>query len=275
MIVYADIFILVNIYTDYFLLLAVEKFLRLQTKKYRIFLGAVVGGLSGLLSLLPLGQVMQWIILTVTGFAICAAAFYNKSFSSVIKPAACFLTFSALFSGIIALLINLVHIKAAVINGKVYFNISLVMLLVFTTAAYIISLFLEKLKGTRTPDKLFCHIDIENLGKSCSLLAKLDTGNDLREPFSSLPVMVISCEACADIIPESVKSYIEGKEPDGPLRLIPFSSVGGTGLLPCFKAQKVTVKDKTVACYIAVFKGSLSSSSYSAIINPAALENII
>ena len=52
-------------------------------------------------------------------------------------------------------------------------------------------------------------------------------------------------------------------------RLVPFNSLGGTGLLPAFKPEKIyTKKDKKLLeCYLAIYDGKLSSGSFNCLVN--------
>ena len=54
MTVYADVFVIVNLYIDFFLLWCVRRFLRLQAKGWRLVAGGLCGALCGLVSLFPM-----------------------------------------------------------------------------------------------------------------------------------------------------------------------------------------------------------------------------
>jgi len=95
-------------------------------------------------------------------------------------------------------------------------------------------------------------LTIAHQGRQAELFAKADTGNALREPFSGLPVIVCAAEAGAG------------------LRLVPFQTLGGDGLLPAFKPDRV-VAAKTgqeLECYLALSAKPLSAGQFSAIYNP-------
>lgn len=244
-----------------------------------MFLGAAIGGFSGLAALLPLPLILHWLLLFFSGCLVCFAAFYNGSWIALVKSSVTFFTFSLIFSGLIALLTEIFGINAAVVGGRVYFNISPVLLLIFTVISYIASELFERIKGRKAPDSIFCRLHIEGNGEHTEVLAKIDTGNTLNEPFSGLPVVVISCRAIQKILPAAVSDYIKsGKFPttsDG-FRLVPFSTVSGNGLLPAFRSDCISVKgsEKCLNCYIAVLNGEISASGYSALINPEALDFI-
>lgn len=276
MVIYADILVLVNIYIDYFLLLGVRRFLHLRVNTWRMVLGSVLGGLSGLLSLLPLPFAASFFLLLPAAALICFAVFWNGSPARYVKSTACFLAFSLLFSGLISLLIQIFALNAAVVGGRVYFDISPLLLLVFTILAYLVSLLLERIRGRSEPSSSYRRVIVEHQGGRVELFCKVDTGNDLREPFSGLPVLVAERACVEALLPKAVKGYLSHSPNGDGIRLIPYSTLGGPGLLPAFRPSRITEKKsgKPLNCFLAVFDGSLSASGYSALINPELLEFI-
>lgn len=83
-------------------------------------------------------------------------------------------------------------------------------------------------------------------GRRVSLPAVVDTGNVLVEPVSNLPVIVVERRA------------LQGLEAGRRPRPVPFTSVGGSGILPAFAADAVRVDGREVEAYIAVYDGALS-----------------
>ena len=98
----------------------------------------------------------------------------------------------------------------------------------------------------------------------------LDTGNLLTEPFSGLPVIVARRNSLVQVLP---KGFPTGQE-NGNLRVIPYSAVGGEGLLCAFRPQSVELRlgrrKQSVECYVAV-SDSLEGE-YDGIINPKLLD---
>lgn len=262
MIIYLDVFFIVNLYVNYFLLLAVKKFYRLRTKNRRIFLGALVGAFSSLINLLMLHDIINYILAIIFAVIICFVSFFQKDFKPLIKYFSAFLLISFAFCGIV-LMLSSVTSNVALIGSKVYFDISPIMLFLFTIIAYVISEILRRTRGTEENGNLFYKIVVEEKGEKFELFAKKDTGNTLKEPFSGLPVMV----AEKDFI-KKVKSM-----DDESFRLIPYHSLGGKGLLPAFKPEKIYDKKtgKNLECYLALYDGKLSTGSYNCLVNPEIL----
>lgn len=274
MVIYADILVLVNMYVDYFLLLAVGRYLHLKARGLRLFLASLLGGLTGLLAFLPVAKAIEWLLLFLSAVIICAAAFGLRKWRLLIKSSCCLFIFSLILSGAVFLLTELTGIRAAVVSGRVYFDISPLLLLFFTVAVYLVSLILEKLLGPRDDVRNLNFTVIETpLGKA-EILMKTDTGNSLHEPFSGLPAAVVELDALLPILPASLTEYFGGGNPREGLRLIPCSTLGGSTLLPAFRPEKFYLKeDKSeLNCYIAVTKSRLSSSSWKGLLSPEILD---
>ncbi len=273
MIIYADILFLVNLYIDYFILLGVKNFLHIEVKTYRLIISAVLGAAISLFSLLSLNFLISILLSISSSVAICIVAFGYDSIYKIIKTSVCFYSFSFIFSGIILALINIFNISGTIlIGGKVYFDISLIYLLLFTVLSYFISLLIDKIKG-RGQNKLnFYTINICHNNKNLSLRTKLDTENNLSEPFSGTPVIVAQKSLFSEIFPDLGDCLPEK------FRLVPFKSIGGNGLLPAFLPQEfyLVKNDKKIKInfYIALFEGSLSHGAYNSIIGEKISEYI-
>lgn len=90
-----------------------------------------------------------------------------------------------------------------------------------------------------------------------SVRALLDTGNHLTEVFSGSPVAVVRREAVESALPSSVLAAADALTPERHLRtarrfprrrpgisgirLVPYRSVGGKGLLPAFRPQSASL----------------------------------
>ena len=87
-----------------------------------------------------------------------------------------------------------------------------------------------------------------------SCIGKIDTGCNLKEPFSSSPVII------AD------KSVISVSEGEG-VRIIPYSAISGSSFLFAVKAESVTVDKKAVDKTVYIASAELNNPHFQAIIN--------
>lgn len=277
MTVYADILVIVNLYIDFFLLWCVKKSLRLRARNRRLALGALAGALCALTALIP--EQPGWLSLLLglaTALLTAAAAFAPLQPRMFCKATVCFWAYSFLLAGFFLFIIRFFSPgNVAVLGNTVYFGLSPFLLFFFTCAAYLVFTAVRKLFPGEAPSVRYCSLVVENLGGSAKLFAKADTGNALREPFSGLPVVVCEAESLRGIAPPAVLEFLEtGNAPAAlpaeKLRLVPFESMGGAGVLPAFRAERVCLA-KTGApldCYLALCRQKLSAGQFNALFNP-------
>ena len=104
---------------------------------------------------------------------------------------------------------------------------------------------------------MFCEVTIFINEKQKTIKAFIDTGNLLKDPISSMPVIVVEAVELEEIIPNQIivhlNEILEGKDTDilanlqqeymSKFRIIPFSSLGKqNGILLGFIADKVKIK---------------------------------
>ena len=175
-----------------------------------------------------------------------------------------FLFSSFVFLGIIIGLYLLFKSKLiAVNNSTVYFDIKARELLVCALFAYAVSSLVVRLYNRRVAKGELFMLEVFYGGKSISAFALSDTGNKLREPFSSGSVIILKSEVAGDLFK------------DAPFRLVPASTVNSSSYLKAYKPDKTVLKNSNGEevlenVYIAL-SDNIKSENYSAIINPEVL----
>lgn len=259
MTVYADVLVIVNLYIDYILLCLVRRFLNLAAPGYRLVLGALMGGLLSLVGLLPLPGWAGPPVAGLTAGLTALAAFAPLGKKLLLRCWLCLWGASFLLAGAVLFILQFVPAgHMALVGGAVYLDLSLPVLFFATCGAYALFWAAGRLlpRGSRDP---LAKLTVSNLGHTRTIYAKADTGCGLREPFSGLPVIVCERGALGELAPG------EG----GPMRLVPYGSLGGSGLLCSFRPDKVTGPGGTeLRCYIGITDVPLSSGQYSALYNP-------
>lgn len=273
MTVYGDVLVIVNLYVDFFLLWCTRKTLQLRGKTWRLLLGALIGAFCALACLIPQPW---WISLAwgaVSAALTTAAAFCPLSRRGFLKATLCFWTFSLLLAGFFLFLIRWIGPRnVAVVGHALYFDLSPLLLFLFTGGAYLVFWIFQKLFHREDLTQKICQLSIDLCGKTITLWAKADTGCGLREPFSGLPVIVCQASALEEALPPGIKdalktgceSTLEG------VRLVPFESVGGSGVLPALKPECVRrLPDNTpIRCYIAVWDREFPTGEFQALYGP-------
>lgn len=275
-IIYIDVLIAVNLFINYFLIISTAKFLHLKPTKLRMIFGEILGGIYSLYILLPpTNFFISLIVKFLMAASIIFAAFKFSGIKIFFKALICFYLINFAFSGImLALWCTLRPSGMAINNGVVYFSISPVILVVSTVITYLILKVINRIIGKRSFGKSTCEVKIIGENSEDLLTALIDTGNSLVEPFSGLPVVVVKKESIKNICPEEILSAEKISRIDGTaylnskLRMIPFKTISGEGLLPSFKPKSVIINGGAPReAYVAVCSGNILEKNCSAIIN--------
>lgn len=291
-VIYIDVLFCVNFIIDFLLILSVKKYLSMRTRYLRMLLGAAVGALSSFVILLPpLNEILSLIIRLVTALAVVFAAFFPTDKKSLMKATAAYFLITFSFCGASIAILMIFSPPIAIRNGAVYIDISPIMLVSAIFVCYLIMRVICRATGRSAPKREICRVVIKNNGKTTKLIAKTDTGNTLHEPFSNLPVIVAERDKIDELLPIEVAEFFarnkiykkqpamaatgskpfcdsENIYPSG-LRLVPYNSVGGEGILPAFRPSSVKIladgKEVDADAYIAVTERKLSET-FSALI---------
>lgn len=273
MTVYADVLFLVNLYVDFFLLWCDDRVLRLQTGVWRLLGGALTGALCSLACLLP-GQ-PAWASFLWGGISAvltAGAAFLPRPPRIFLQASLCLWGLSLLLAGLCLFLIQWAAPgNMAVVGHAVYLDLSPFFLFGGTVGAYGLFWLFQKLFRQEDLAGRTCRLLLEQGGKQVILWARADTGNTLREPFSGLPVIVCQAEALGDLAPPGWETLLQGELPEGnTLRLVPFDSVGGSGVLPAFRPERVCrlPEKKPLPCYVALWAQHFPAGEFQALYNP-------
>lgn len=273
-IIYIDTLIIINLYVNFLLLRACGVLLHRELKNLRCVLAASAGGISSLVILLPaLPATLNMCVKLLIGAALVFIAFGFGSLREFLKNSLIFLVISVSFAGLMLIL----HFFSAPLNmiynnGTVYFDISFMALLIFTAAAYFLIKLLRYLLDVRFASDKVYSVAFDYSGKSRSLSAIADSGNTLTDFFTGCPVIICDRSSCGDIFSE----LPDFNNPDNlehvkGIRLLPYSTINGSGLLPVFKPDKVKIGDKDVRALIGISKEDINKNGVNAIFNPKLL----
>ena len=140
-------------------------------------------------------------------------------------------------------------------NGIVYFDIDITFLVICSVIAYIVITLISKLTDKKAPKSKEYYIKIQTDKKTISCQGLMDTGNNLREPFSNYPVIMMDSTMFSDLFDENDK-----------MRLVPVTTDSGETLLKAYRPKLVEIGNyKTEKVYIAESLASLDE--YKVILN--------
>ncbi len=271
MTVYADVLVLLNLYVDLFLLWGVRRLLGLRVPGRRLVLGALAGGGLSLTALLGWEGLPSLLLGVATSLLVTAAAFAPLSPRQFLRAAGCFWLCSLALAGAVLLLLRVLSPPGVTLLGSVlYLDLSPTLLFAGTAAAYGLCALARRLLPSGQSALRCRWLTVRRGNRTVRIYAKADTGNALREPFSGLPVIVCHRDCLRQLAPAAALSYPDTEGSPQGLRLIPFESLGGQGLLPAFRPDSV-LDGATPAkdCYIALCPRPLSAGQYQALYDPA------
>lgn len=250
--------------------------MNIQIRRRRLLSGALVGAFYSLVILIPnFNYILSVLSSVIVSAIIIFISFGFYSIRSFLKKLATFYAFSFLFTGTMFLLDSLLNTPTSLVNnGVVYINISPLMLILFTVIAYVLIRVFQYLMGRNAPNNEYCKAKIEFHGNSCNIVGKVDTGLNLVEPFSNLPVIVVDPISLKPIIELDEKNLNEVDK--FKFRVIPFHALGKDGVLKAFKPDKITIYKSGEGYdrdgYVAICDSGELNGEFNALMNPLIIE---
>lgn len=284
--VYADVLFLVNFTANYLLLRATARLSRRRARQGRVILSAFGGALYATFALAPgLDPLYAWPLRLIAGALMVLVAFPD------VRGMALYLLFLSFYlccmvaAGTAMAFLALVHgLRSYSLTDQVWpptpWWMALAGLLMAAATPVLLALSSQK------PGSPFLQVELEVDGKSVTLTGLLDTGNDLRDPLSGLPVIVVDLDSLKGILSgETIDFFLSKWDSLGEnlaldpmarrLRLIPYCGISGKrGVLPGFIPDKVLVSKKTglrapIDAVVGVSWKRLSpSGAYQALVHP-------
>ncbi len=282
-IIYVDVLIVINIFVNYFLLLASSAFLHIKSKRYRLLIGAVIGGFASIIIFLnnlhPLILLAFKMLLCI---CIVVSAFGFQSVRMLCRTCLVFIAVSFAFAGIMMLIFttftpNGMYYK----NGVVYFDISALLLCLCCVVAYFIVSGIEHFTSRRVLKKEIYPLYVKVGSNEALLNAFVDSGNKLCDPFTNKRVIVCELPSLFGVLPSDVTQRIlDTSIPDiekalgtmweHKLKLIPYKAVGKDGFLLAFSPELIYIqkeKEKiTLDALIGITNQALSDGEYNALL---------
>lgn len=316
MTVYIDIVLIENLCMNYIILFATGFIIKTKLHHIRMIFSALIGGIYAILSYMQVFPFYSNMFVKLA-LSICMVylAFSPKGIKALLKYLVMFYLVSFVFGGCAFALLYFVKpedifmvngvyigtypVKIALLGGIVGFVITYVAFKVVKSRmgkkaiVYDIEIkvkeALENNDINESKDRASKELYLES--KVVKMKAMLDTGNQLKEPITGTPVIIVEKEKLSGLLPESILSHTDeiiggdwGKNEDNinyraRFHIIPFSSIGKqNGMLLGFKVDEVKVmtdieeiiNQKVIVC---LYNQKLSkTNAYSALIGLDMLE---
>lgn len=223
-------------------------------------LASFAGGAYALTILLNIPALPAFLLKALACVLLMLIGFGKMNLKSFLVHVLLFLSMNVLIGGLVILL-SLADKETYYSNLSVhYMNVSPLHLLIALVISYfgvnIVSRLLRKKQMHAAVYKVFLkHMDAEY-----TLFGFCDTGNNLSEPFSSLPVCIIK------------QGILKDYDKDDKKRIIPFTSLGGEGVVYAVKAE-ISLESKKgkyihAQVYLAQSTPAFKDTEYDIILNP-------
>ena len=294
MTIYLDIVLLENLCMNYIILFATGFIMKMKLHHIRLGISALVGGIYAILAYMQIFPIYSnMIVKIILSVSMIYIAFSPKGIKALIKQLIMFYLVSFVFGGCAFALLYFIRPQDILMKNGVYigtYPIKIALLGGFV--GFILTHVAFKIFKNRMSKKgLIYEIEIKIENKSIRLKAMLDTGNQLKDPITSIPVVIVEKEKLYEIMPKSILDNIDDiiggdwKENESNIsyrarfRMIPFHSIGKqNGMLLGFKVDEVNVitdideiKNKKVI--ICIYNQKLTKkNTYSALIGLDMLE---
>ncbi len=273
-VIYADILVVLNVILTYILLRACAAVARCDFKAKRFLLASALGGLFSLVIFVEnIPAVLSFITKTAFLLLTVVAAFGLRDRKRFLRLCASYLLVNFGFAGImLAGSVFFVPNLLLYQNGVVYFDIDILTLTFSALICYGIMKIIGYMTASKAPPECIFDLTLLYGEKQVHGKALYDTGNSLCDSFSGKPVIVAR------------RSFLEGlfgknfscEELKG-YRIIPYTTVKGTGMLEAFSAESVILEAsfgtvKTENIYIGVANENNIAGGYCALIGTPVLD---
>ncbi len=294
-IVYADILLALNFFCDFFLLWTAGRLLRRNISLPRVLLASVCGALYGLTPIIPsLLWMAHPFCMIVISLLLLRIAYRWDAPKSFLTLAGVFYLTAFAMAGAALAGSRLLEQNGIVLGPQQTLQAGSLLFALFIAA-------ILGRKGWRVLRKKWqkedfnFNITIKVGSRQCHMKGLIDTGNDLREPISGLPVLVADYRSIKALLPEYLRRSFEQHGNVSPervlhdlstanthdgwlrrMRLIPFASIGNkNGLLLGFKPDMLLCegveKKQTNQVMVCISPDPLGQD-YQAVVNPDILE---
>lgn len=294
MTIYLDVVLIENLCMNYIILFATGFIMKMKLHHFRIIISALIGGVYAILSYMQVFPIYSNMFVKI-GLSICMVyiAFNPKGIKAILKQLVMFYLISFVFGGCAFALLYFVKPQDIFMLNGVYIGTYPVKIALLGGAVGFVITYIafKVVKSKMSKKALIYDLQIKMEERTTSMKAMLDTGNQLKDPITAIPVIVVEKENLYEILPKDILDNIENiiggdwKENEDNIsyrarfRIIPFSSIGKqNGVLLGFKVDEVTiitdideiVHKKAIVC---IYNQKLTkTNTYSALIGLDMLE---
>ncbi len=236
MTVYLDVLLIFNLYVNYIVLRLTARMTHSRLPFGRALGAAALGSLSTLMIFLPaLPLPLNLLCKLLIAVLLCAAAFGWRDPVRLCWNSLCLFGTSFLLAGILLALALLCNVRVLHANSCWYLDVSLLHLVVFTIAAYLLLSAVQYLRDRYHAADGGYRVFIRYRSGTAALEGLADTGNSLVDYLTGCPVIICDKRLLGTLLPDTPAL------PKG-CRLLPCTTIAGTGMLAVFRPDEVLIE---------------------------------
>lgn len=253
-VVYVDSVFVLNTLMDYLLLAATAHLAGIPLRRGRYLLSALLGGAYAVAVFLPgCGILSGWPVKLLAGVLLAAAAFGGQR--KLLRLTLLLFAVSCGFAGCVLGLGLLAGGGVPMENGVFYTDVDAKVLLIAAGAAYLVLSAVFRAGARHGVNGTLVPATIAWGERSVSLTALCDTGNELRDPVTGRPLLVVCGGRLTPLWPPELRGLLTARTLRSPadlleqlnrhetrFRLAPYSAVGVSGgLMLTFRSDWVRI----------------------------------
>lgn len=295
MVLYFDLVFIINMAMNFLILWFVAIVLNLKRNFWRILLGAFLGCVFLLSVLWPGFAFLQTVASKVLiSFLMIIISFSPKLLRDFLKITGFFYLISFMVGGGAFALFYFFDLRETISNSILLINHISIPWWILLVSAFVLFIFFKYLwpliYHILQKDTLIVPIKVKFGEKILEAKALIDTGNDLHDPISDYPVVIIEYDVIKSLFSSSLQEVLNQSKEENlhsvvqilsntawatRFRLIPFESIGRKkGLMMGFKPDAIYIDFNNKFIHIknailAIYHRTLSpDASYQALLNP-------
>lgn len=234
MIIYIDIYLIKNVIFNFLLIYLTSLLIRKKVKLYKVILASGIGGIYAVCALCS-NEIFTSVFLKILTSVIMLIISFG--FREVKNMLSSFFVVTYLVAGITTSILNV--------------NNYIILLFFAITMVWIFYMYIKHQKHQKVYE-----MKLRVLSKEFEVIAKLDTGNELRDGLFGAPVIVLSEECARRELTEELIKILNNEKLEIPneyknkIKLISFETISGDGVKIGVKLDEVIIyeKDKDFVC---------------------------
>ncbi len=250
-VIYIDSLFVINFILDLLILMSAAVLLKEKPGFIKCVIGALLGALYSCAAFLfEIKPILSNFLSIILFIIVSRFIFKYKNVKYFIKCAVVTVLTLTTYGGMILLLYQFTGFGAVATfnNGALYIDIPVFVLFSFSAIAYGVIWGVSRLLENRIPVNNIVKVKILLNGQEYYFKGLVDTGCNLKDPISDMPVIITNVKTFKSMIPINVFESIIGENYDNityswkkRIRTLPCNTINGSNMIVALKCEGVYV----------------------------------